>query len=261
MERNSMTTTTTTTKTTTTTAPLAGRSVAVAVYGRGIGERLAGALAVRGAQVALLAEPPSAVPAGGVTPHAADFSSAAAMRRTFEAVAASQGPIDIIVHAALPDASLTSGALAEQSDEQWQAACGAALDASFHCLQGLHASLAATAGLLVQIGPSLAQCGANGLVALSAASEAQRGLLKSAARQWGRDGIRAVWIAVAAGEISAVLTQADLPVRSEAIALPLGRVPQLDEDVVDMIMALGGAAGRFTTGLSLTLDGGEWMLP
>ena len=198
----------------------------MAVYGRGIGERLAGALAARGARVALLADPPSADAVGGVTLHAADFSSAAAMRRTFESVAASQGPIEIIVHAALPDASLTSGALAEQSDEQWQAACGAALDASFHCLQGLHASLAATAGLLVQIGPSLAQCGASGLVALSTASEAQRGLLKSAARQWGRDGIRAVWIAVAAGEISAALTQADLPLRSEAIALPLGRVPR-----------------------------------
>jgi 3-oxoacyl-[acyl-carrier protein] reductase len=242
-------------------APLAGRSVAVAVYGRGIGERLAAAMAARGAKVALLADPPSALSLGAVILHAADFSSAAAMRRTFESVAASQGAIEIVVHAALPEASMTSVALADQSDEQWHAACGAALDASFHCLQGLHGCLAATSGLLVQIGPSLAQYGANGLVALSAASEAQRGLLKSVARQWGRDGIRAVWIAVAAKEISPALGQADLPLRSEAIPLPLSRVPELDGDVVDMIAALSGAAGRSSTGLTLMLDGGEWMLP
>lgn len=242
-------------------APLAARSIAVAVCGRGIGERLATAFAARGARVALLADPPRTDPVSGVTLHAADFSSSAAMRQAFESVAASQGPIEIIVHAAVPEASQTARALTEQSDEQWQAACAAALDASFHCLQGLHASLAATAGLLVQIGPSFAQCGASGLVALSAASEAQRGLLKSAARQWGSDGIRAVWIAVAASEISSALTEAQLPLRSEAIPLPLGRVPRLDEDIVDMIVALHGAAGRSSTGLSLTLDGGEWMLP
>jgi NAD(P)-dependent dehydrogenase (short-subunit alcohol dehydrogenase family) len=183
------------------------------------------------------------------------------MRRSFESVAANQGPIEIIVHAALPDASLTSRAVATQSDGQWQAACGAALDASFHCLQGMHLSLAATAGLLVQIGPSLALHGANGLVALSTVSEAQRGLLKSAARQWGQDRIRAIWIAVAAGEISAELAQADLPKRSEVIALPLAAVPQLDGAVIDMIGALSGGAGRASTGLSLMLDGGEWMLP
>jgi NAD(P)-dependent dehydrogenase (short-subunit alcohol dehydrogenase family) len=240
---------------------LAGRSIAVAVCGRGIGERLAAALAARGARVALLADPSCAVPLSGVTVHAVDFSSAAAMRRAFESVATHEGPIEIIVHAAVPEASQTSRALADESDEQWQAACSAAIDASFHCLQGLHTSLAATTGLLVQIGPSFAQCGASGLVALSAASEAQRGLLKSAARQWGRDGIRAVWIAVAAGEISGALMQAQLPLRSEAIPLPLDRVPRLDEDIVDMIAALYGAAGRSSTGLSLTLDGGEWMLP
>ena len=201
-------------------------------------------------------------PSARVTLHAADFSSSSAMRRTFEAVAASQGPIEIIVHAALPEASVRSAALAEQSDEQWQAACGAALDASFHCLQGLHASLAATAGLLVQIGPSFAQCGANGLVALSAASEAQRGLLKSAARQWGRDGIRAVWIAVAAKELSrARWRKLICPYARRQFRCRSVESAELDGDVVDMIAALSGAAGRSSTGLSLMLDGGEWMLP
>ena len=238
---------------------LAGRSVAVAVFGRGIGERLAAGLAARGARVALLADQPGAV--SGVAVHTVDFAGAASLRRTFEAVAEAQGAIHIIVHASLPDASLISRPLCATSDEQWQAACGQALDASFHCLQALHTSLAGSAGLLVQVGPSLAQCGASGLAALSTMSEAQRGLLKSAARQWGRDGIRAVWIALAASEISATLAKADLPIRSEAIPLPLGRVPRLDDDVIDMIAALGGAAGRSVTGLSMTLDGGEWMMP
>jgi NAD(P)-dependent dehydrogenase (short-subunit alcohol dehydrogenase family) len=240
---------------------LAGRSVAVAVFGRGIGERLAAGFAARGARVALLTDHPGAAAIPGVAVQAADYSLAASLWRSFESVVQKQGAIDLIVHAALPDASLISRPLCEASDGEWQAACGQALDASFHCLQALHASLAASAGLLVQIGPSLAQCGASGLVALSTLCEAQRGLLKSAARQWGRDGIRAVWIAVAASEISATLAKADLPVRSEAIALPLGRVPRLDDDVIDMIAALGGAAGRSVTGLSMTLDGGEWMLP
>jgi NAD(P)-dependent dehydrogenase (short-subunit alcohol dehydrogenase family) len=241
-------------------AALTDASIAVAVHGRGLGERLAAGLAARDARVALLVDHPIGH-SGGFTVHTADFSSAASMQRSFESVAASQGPIQIVVHAALPEASLQSQTLAELSDEQWQAACGDALDASFHCLQGLHGSLAATAGLLVQIGPSLAQCGANGLVALSTVSEAQRGLLKSAARQWGSCGIRAVWIAVAASEISPLLAGADLPIRSEAISLPLGRVPRLDGDVLDMIAALNGAAGYSITGLTMVLDGGEWMQP
>ena len=242
------------------TTSLSGRRIAVAVSGSDIGQTLAASLAQCGAKVVLLCDRAGLSDAAHAF-RVADFSSRAALETAFQDAAATLGGIDLVVHAALPEASLRSRSLGEMEDEDWQAACETALDASFHCLQAAHPLLAASAGMLVQIGPSLALLGASGLVALTTAAEAQRGLAKSAARQWGSDGIRVVWISVAADQLSPLLAAADLPKKSEAIPIPLGARPTLEGDVTAMIASLAGEAGARVTGLTLNLDGGEWMLP
>lgn len=235
-----------------------GFTVAVATFmnGHPLAGALSAALAQRGARVALIADVATANDDAIV----ADFARRESLETAFATAEERLGGIDMVVHAALPAAAFVSRALAECSDDQWQAACETALTASFHCLQVARTPLAKKSGQLIQIGPSLVLQGANGLVALSTAVEAQRGLAKSAARQWGGDGIRVNWIAVAAEVLSAELAGADLAKKSEAIPLPLGRRPDLD-DVIAMIVGLAGEAGRNATGLTLNLDGGEWMTP
>jgi hypothetical protein len=47
----------------------------------------------------------------------------------------------------------------------------------------------------------------------------------------------------------------------EAIPVPLGRRPNASEDLAGVVEFFTGSAGRALTGMTITLDGGEWMLP
>lgn len=241
-------------------AGLSGLRVAVAVTGGALGGRLAAGLAGRGARVAFVCDH-SGRAQGDWDCIVADFSSRADLDRAFGEADARLEGIDLVIHAALPDLMMKSQVIGEMEDEHWEAACEAALEASLHCLQAAHASLARRAGMVIQLGPAPALVGASGLVPLCTAAEAQRGLAKSAARQWGADGIRVNWISLAAEVLSPLLATADLAKKSEAIPIPLGRRPDVENDVIAMVESWVGAAGKHLTGVSLNLDGGEWMLP
>ena len=52
-----------------------------------------------------------------------------------------------------------------------------------------------------------------------------------------------------------------LPARTEAVPVALGRRPDALSDLAGVLDFLGGSAGRVVTGTTITLDGGEWMVP
>jgi NAD(P)-dependent dehydrogenase (short-subunit alcohol dehydrogenase family) len=152
-----------------------------------------------------------------------------------------------------------SKAISEISDEEWQHACKAIIRTTLYCLQA--AATHMRGGSILVIGPSFSFCGAAGLVPLSAAAEAQRGLMKSAARQLGERGFSVNWIAAASVAWSPMFAHASLPFRPERVPIALGRRPDLASEIVPIIDFLGSHEGRSITGASLSLDGGEWMLP
>lgn len=112
------------------------------------------------------------------------------------------------------------------------------------------------------VGPTLGHVGATGLVALSTVLEGQRGLAKSVARQWGERGLRMSWIGVAPEAYGCGLDSADVPTSPEfgPAHRAIGRVPSLAE-AAGFANLLASSAGRVTTGTSINVDGGEWMLP
>jgi NAD(P)-dependent dehydrogenase (short-subunit alcohol dehydrogenase family) len=146
---------------------------------------------------------------------------------------------------------------------QWSEASHDALKCTIYCLQAAHDHFEGRLGSIVVFGPALSLVGAGGLVPLSMALEAQRSLMKSAARQWGRKGIRLNWVAVGAEGNYSELASAAVPRVPEFDSQPppLGRVPDFVSDVAALIGLLGCDAARAVTGATLNIDGGNWMVP
>ena len=148
--------------------------VMLAAHGLGPGDALALGLEQQGAKVARL---------GACGASRADWQAAV------DAAVRDLGDLDLVVHGtALPasqPADLDSLSLAD-----WQQATSGALFETLCCLQAALPHLRERGGTIVVLGPSAALVGAPGLVPWITLAEAQRTLVKAAARQWGVHSIR-----------------------------------------------------------------------
>jgi 3-oxoacyl-[acyl-carrier protein] reductase len=126
-------------------------------------------------------------------------------------------------------------------------------------LQAAHAHLARPGGRVVVLVPTAAMAGAPGLAATAAAAEAHRLLAKSAARQWGEEGIA---VNVVAADIAALAAgHPDLPsVALSPPALGPGAVGDLTA-IARVVTWLASADSSVLTGATLSADGGIWMAP
>lgn len=229
--------------------------VVVATTGRP-GAGLVSALAHAGAAVGLLDHddaPTGADQLVGDSPAALAVRTELGSRGETEAamatVRAALGPIDAVVHAAIPQSALEPVPFAELSSQQWKLACEQLLRTTLFVLQAAHTHLRHRGGHIVLVTPTLALTGAAGLAAYSAAAEGQRGLGKSAARQWGKLGITVNFLAPSVGG-DEVLTTAD---RALASADDAGA------DLGPVVSFLASDSARFVTGQTLVVDGGVWM--
>ena len=191
------------------------------------------------------------------------FDSKADADATLAAAAADLGGADLIVHAGADPQAITPRLLDAFSAADWRAAVHRSMLSSLFCLQAAHRLQQAGGGAVVLVGPSTALVGAASLVALMTVAEAQRSLMKSAARQWGRLGMRLNWVGVAARHYAPALANVALPPTPELGPPPpaLGRTPEPQADVADVIAWLGSDGARGLTGASINLDGGDWMVP
>ena len=75
--------------------------------------------------------------------------------------------------------------------------------------------------------------------------------------------MRLNWVGVGAQRYAASLAQAALPPTPELGPPPpaLGRMPEVEAEVADVIAWLGSDGARGVTGASFNLDGGDWMVP
>jgi len=227
---------------------LAGRRAVVVASGMPIGNKLAQGLARHGAQVVEID---------------AMFTSKAQAETALADAAREIGDADLIVHAAATPAALVVRHLEALSPDDWQAAVHKSFLASLFCLQAAHGQYRERGGAVVVVGPSTALVGAAGLLPLMTLAEAQRTLVKSAARQWGALGMRLNWVGVAPRHYDPALAEAILPNTPELGPPPpaLGRMPEAQADVADVIAWLGSEGARAITGATINLDGGDWMVP
>jgi NAD(P)-dependent dehydrogenase (short-subunit alcohol dehydrogenase family) len=137
-----------------------------------------------------------------------------------------------------------------------------ALKATLYTLQAAHGQMTVHGGAIVVVGPALSLVGAKQLVPLCTASEGQRSLVKSAARQWGHQGITVNWVAAADAQYAPALAGKG-PEVPELGPPPcaLRKTPELARDIAPVLAFIGSSAGRCMTGASINLDGGDWMTP
>jgi len=236
----------------------------VFVVNRGIdaGSPLARGLAARGAQVVLIDdEARPADTAGSYRRITCPLASRAALAQAFDDAVARFGVPDQVVASILAPAALRPCAIHELSDDAWQLACRDAMKGLLHVLQAAFAHMGERGGSVVAIGPALSLAGAGQLVALSAAVEGQRGLVKSTARQWGRRGLTVNWVAVAPHAMSPLFEGLPLPLKPDPVMVAFAQRPALDDGIAGVIQFLGSAAGKAMTGATVMADGGEWMVP
>ena len=108
--------------------------------------------------------------------------------------------------------------------------------------------------------PTAWATGVPGLAAYAAAVEGQRLLAKSAARQWGRDGITVNCVAPAWEAVAGAGPDGG-PGGSMSLApTPLGPA-DFEADVGAAVVTLAGEGMHALTGATLGLDGGAAMAP
>lgn len=227
---------------------LEGRRVLVAMSGMPLGRKVAQGLKRHGARVVEIRAP---------------FSDRTQAEAVIGDAARELGGADLIVHASATPAALVARPVDSLSAQNWREAVHQSMLATLFCLQAAHACQRASGGAVVVLGPGTALVGAAQLVPLMTLAEAQRTLVKSAARQWGALGMRLNWVGVAPAQYDPALAKAALPQTPELGPPPpaLRRVPEAQVDVADAVAWLGSAGASAVTGASLHLDGGDWMVP
>jgi len=236
----------------------------VVASGENVGSGLARGLQRAGSRVALLDDTASKGDAGEVLRVPLSFGSRTDVMSAFATAVERVGAPRLVVQSVLPESLLSPTPITDLTPQEWASVVHGAAKSTLYCLQAAHSNMAQSGGgTIVCVGPSFALVGATGLVALSTVLEAQRALVKSAARQWGRQGIRVHWIALGVGENYPALAKVSLPNGPEIgpPPPPLGRIPDLAQDVVSIAEFLASTGGSGLTGASLVADGGDWMVP
>jgi 3-oxoacyl-[acyl-carrier protein] reductase len=138
--------------------------------------------------------------------------------------------------------------IADAEDTMWQALVA---------LQTAHSSMAARGGRIVLILPTIGTAGAAGLVGYTTAIEGIRAMAKSAARQWGSEGIAVNMVAAPARIFAPTLATSDAHLSAAAV--------QDDSTLIDSIVATARFLLRrdvtHLSGQTVIVDGGSVMLP
>lgn len=241
---------------------LSSMVVFVAVSGTELGASLAGSLARQRARVALLTDTEVETDPE-VTQIKTSFTSRESVATAFATAQQRLGRAQAVIHSGTPAASFKSAAIESLSYESWIETTHGAVKSTLYCLQAAHEQFDGRGGAILVFGPAIALVGVAGLVPLSTALEGQRALVKSAARQWGRKGIRINWLAIGPEGNYPALASAAVPEVPEFGPPPpaLGRVPELARDAASLIRVLCSDVAWALTGATINLDGGNWMVP
>ena len=167
--------------------------------------------------------------------------------------------LDLVVHARYPRVCRQRMDLCDLTAQQWYEACDEPLESGIRLARAAHEPLRTAKGTIIYLVPLMASAGGDGFAAFAGAAEGLRLLAKSLAKTWGTDHIRAHAITL---DPSAFLAADDAAPMVEANSLhdlPLGRVPNLSNEVSAVVDALTTDAFAVLTGASLVVDGGGWM--
>lgn len=169
------------------------------------------------------------------------------------------------VHGLINNAGITRTAMIEKmTSEEWQSVIDVNLTGAFNVLQAVGTEMISRAragetepGAIVNISSDAGRKGTIGQINYGAAKAGVLGLTMSAAREWGRYGIRVNSVAYGIVETNMTETVRSDKFRDRYLAnIPLGRFLKPEEAALS-IAFLVGPAGAFITGQHLSVNGGS----
>lgn len=248
---------------------LTDRVAIVTGAGQGVGEGIAASLAAAGATVYVAARR-----AETGEPAAERIRAAGGDARFVRCDVTDRGDVDAAVATAIDergrlDAMVHNAVsppgpprqIQEIDDETIALQIGTSTTASFHCAQAAFPHLRDVHGTLVLLTSPAGIEGSSHLPLYGTVKGAQRGILKSLAREWGPHGVRVNAIApVAWTPAMDVATAANPTLEARLRArTPLQRIGDPAEDIGPVAVFLASPLSRHMTGQTLAVDGGRYL--
>jgi NAD(P)-dependent dehydrogenase (short-subunit alcohol dehydrogenase family) len=250
-------------------APLDGKVSIITGGGAGIGQGIAHAFAERGATVVVVgrrAQPLEEVvhdirAAGGkALAVPADVGIADDVHRFVSTTIDEYGRIDVLVNNAQ---GYRHAFLLDATDEDMDLVWRTGPLAAFRSMKAAHPHLKAARGLIVNVGSGTQFDPSEKYHATyNSAKGAIAALTRSAAVEWGLDGIRAVLVVPAAqsDQLAAFRTRDPQKYEEMMARVPLGRFGDPRDDIGRPVAWLATEEARFITGAVIMLDGGQMQL-
>ncbi len=249
---------------------LEGKTVLVTGAGGGVGAGIALACAAHGANVTIAArrtETGDVIAAqiiergGAALSLRCDVADAADVEAAVDATVDRFGALDSMIHNALSPVGPPTE-IREVPDETWHGMMSTAVRASYLCAKAAFPQLQARQGTLIMLVSAAGVEGSPYLPAYGLVKAAQRGMLKSLAREWGPLGIRVNAIGPVAMTPAMEVVSKTSPVFTDGLLIgrtPLRRIGEPEADIGPVAVFLASDLSRYMTGQTLMVDGGGFM--
>ncbi|MGB0907319.1 MAG: SDR family NAD(P)-dependent oxidoreductase [Maricaulaceae bacterium] len=234
--------------------------------GQGVGQGIALALAKQGAHIVVTGRTlekceasAELIRARGVKalPLRCDVKSNDDLQATLDATIAEFGKLDILVNNAQ---EVARGPLLSISDEEMNGNWESGPLATFRLMKMAYPHLKETKGNVVNLCSSVMKrwdVGTYGVYAAVKAATQQ--LTRAAANEWGKEGIRVNAIMPHAKSPALKWWMEKNPVEAEHFqaSIPLGYVGECEEDIGAFVAMMCSDGGRYLSGQTIALDGGQ----
>jgi NAD(P)-dependent dehydrogenase (short-subunit alcohol dehydrogenase family) len=169
--------------------------------------------------------------------------------------------IDILVNNA-QRAPLAPVKLMDHTDEIIDLCFETGFRGTFNFMQVCHPHLKVRGGRIINLGSGAGLDGMIGQAAYGAAKEAIRALSKTAAREWGADGINVNIICPLAKSpgVAAFIENAPHMEARMTAGQPIARIGDCEDDIGPVAVFLASEDSRYVTGQTLPVDGGSVMI-
>ena len=248
---------------------LQGKVALVTGGGQGIGQGVARLFAGEGAKVLITGRHADKLEAAAGEIRAAggeiDWIVGTAGVRADAVAAAARaverfGGIDVLVNNA--QTSRPGTMFEDTDDELLDLTLASGLYGTVQHMQAVLPHMKARGGSIINFGSYEGIHGGVGFAAYAATKEAIRGLSRSAARELGKYGVRVNVVCPAALSPIAVQWMKDFPEDAAKVmaSVALGRLGDCERDVAPALLFLASDDGRYVTGQTINVDGGQMML-